>query len=71
MQTRWFLLDWKKALGIAVAWAAAVLLHNAIYALTAIEEVVFFGIAVFLIPAYLVVCIVYTISSGLRKRKKE
>ncbi|MBW2975930.1 hypothetical protein KY347_00630 [Candidatus Woesearchaeota archaeon] len=57
---KFFLLSWKN-LGIAIiTWFAAVILHNAFYALFGFEEAIFFIIAAFIIPLYLIISIIYT-----------
>ena len=65
---KYLLLSWKRALIIACAWVLSVLLHNAIYGLfyehfsrTGGDEAVFFIIAVFVIPLYFIVSLVYTV----------
>ncbi|MHA1190875.1 MAG: hypothetical protein ACTSP9_01095 [Promethearchaeota archaeon] len=70
---KWFLLSWKKVAIILIAWIASVILHNIIYAIfydyyNAIggDEAFFFLIAIFVIPLYLLVSIIYTIINKLK-----
>jgi len=71
---KWFLLSWKKVSIIIIAWIASVVLHNLVYAIfsdffnTTIggDEPFFFLIAIFVIPTYLVVSIIYTIINKLK-----
>ncbi len=56
-----FLLSWKN-FGIAIIiWFVAVILHNVFYAIFGFEEAVLFSIAVFVVPLYLIILIIYTI----------
>ncbi|MEK6819765.1 MAG: hypothetical protein AABY03_01030 [Nanoarchaeota archaeon] len=63
-----FLLNWKKSISIVGLWALAVFLHNMVYGLAGFEEPFFFLIAVFVIPAYLIASIVYTLDFHRRKK---
>ncbi len=61
------LLSWKRVLMIACAWILSVLLHNLIYGLfydyysrTGGDEPVFFVLAIFVIPLYFIISLVYT-----------
>jgi len=70
---KWFLLSWKKVALILIAWIASVILHNIFYAIfydyfNAIDgdEAFFFLIAIFVIPLYLLVSIIYTIINRLK-----
>jgi len=55
------LLSWKKLFFIIVLWIISVLLHNLVSAILGMEEAVFFIIAVFLIPIYIIISIVYSL----------
>lgn len=75
---KFFRLNWKRVLIIIVAWLAAVILHNAVYALffnyfnrTGGDEPVFFMLAVFVIPLYFVVSLVYTAIRIVQNRYRE
>lgn len=74
---KYFLLNWKKVGIIIIAWIVAVLLHNGIYALfyeyyskTGGDEAVFFIIAVFIIPLYFVISLIYTIFYHVKRSVK-
>ncbi len=56
-----FLLEVRKAAYLTLAWVAAVFLHNIISGLMGREEWVFFLIAVFVIPFYLTLILIYTL----------
>ena len=65
---KYLLLNWKRVLIIACAWVLSVLLHNVIYGLfyehfrrTGGDEPVFFILAIFVIPLYFIVSLVYTV----------
>jgi len=65
---KYFLLSWKRVLIIAGAWVLSVVLHNLIYGLfyehfrrTGGDEPVFFILAVFVIPLYFIISLVYTV----------
>ena len=64
---KYFLLSWRKAWIIVVGWFVAVMLHNFISALFNFEDALFFIIAIFLIPIYVVLAIVYSIIQFFRK----
>lgn len=63
---KYLLMSWKKLLYLVLAWVASVLLHNFISAIFGFEEALFFIIAVFIIPIYFIVSIIYTIAKKLR-----
>jgi len=65
---KYFLLNLKKVAIIIIAWILAVIAHNAFYAIFNIEDALFFIIAVFIIPIYAIIAIIYTI---IKKIKKE
>ena len=65
---KFFLLDWKRAIGVVALWIFAVVAHNAIFGFYMIEEPFFFTLAVIIIPAYLIASIIYTLL--LCKHKK-
>jgi len=56
-----FLLNWKKIAVVALLWVVSVLLHNFVSGIFSTEEPVFFIIAVFLIPLYLIISVIYSI----------
>jgi len=70
---KYLLLSWKRVLMIACAWIVSVLLHNLIYGLfydyfrrTGGDEPVFFILAIFVIPLYFIISLVYTVISRLK-----
>ena len=65
------LLTWKKALLIIGAWIVSVVLHNAIGALFGFEEALFFIIAIFVIPIYVVVAVVYSVVYLVREKNRS
>jgi hypothetical protein len=71
---KYLLLSWKRALIIAGAWVLSVVLHNVIYGLfyehfgrTGGDEPVFFILAVFVIPLYFIISLVYTVIRKVSK----
>jgi len=65
---KYLLLSWKRVLIIPSAWLLSVVLHNAIYALfydhfrrTGGDEAAFFIFALFVIPLYFIISLVYTV----------
>ena len=65
---KYLLLSWKRVLVIVCAWVLSVLLHNIVYGLfyehfsrTGGDEPVFFILAVFVIPLYFIISLVYTV----------
>ena len=64
-----FLLTWKK-FGFSIgAFVIAVILHNVVSEIFHFEEALFFIIAVFLVPLWIVISIIYTLIHYLKKRK--
>jgi hypothetical protein len=70
-KTNWkkfFTLNWKN-FGIAViVWVVSVIVHNFWYGIFGFEEAVFFSIAVFIVPLYLIISIIYTIVEKLMRK---
>lgn len=72
---KFFLLTWKKIFIGIIAWFIAVIIHNLIYAFFMgvlnidFDEPFFFIIAIFVIPLYFLISIVYTLIK-LVKRKR-
>jgi len=64
-----FLLSWKKLWVIVVAGFASIILHNLVSGLMGIEEVFFFAIVVFIIPAYILIAALFTAINFVKKRK--
>lgn len=72
---KYLLLSWKRVLVITCAWVLSVLLHNLIYGLfydyfrrAGGDEPVFFILAVFVIPLYFIISLVYTVIRLVRSR---
>ena len=64
-----FLLRWKKLWVVVVTGFASIILHNLISGLMGIEEVFFFAIVIFIIPAYILIAVLFTVISFVKKRK--
>ena len=64
---KYFLLSWKKAWILVVVGFISIVLHNFWYALFGFEDIVFFILAVFVIPKYFVVSVVYSLVKKFRK----
>jgi hypothetical protein len=63
---KFFALSWKN-FGIAIiVWVIAVIVHNFWYGVFGFEEGVFFIIAVFIVPLYLIISIIYTLYTKMR-----
>ena len=68
MKTKdFFLLSWKKVGLLVVIFFASVILHNLVSALIGIEEAFFFIIAVFIIPLYTLVAILFSLVNLVKK----
>ncbi|MBD3249885.1 hypothetical protein GF336_07600 [Candidatus Woesearchaeota archaeon] len=67
---KYLLLNGKKIVMFLGAFILAVLIHNFFYAITGIEEAVFFLLAVVVIPLYLIISILYTIFHHVKRRKR-
>ncbi|MDH5533458.1 MAG: hypothetical protein OEX81_03470 [Candidatus Pacebacteria bacterium] len=64
----YFILSIKKILIVIGLEIGAIILHNIFYALTGIEEAFFFIIAVFIIPSYILIATLWTITCFLWKK---
>lgn len=64
---KYFLLSWKRLALVLVAEVLAIVLHNAVYAIFGVEDALFFILAIFVIPIYLVVSVVFTLINLLKK----
>jgi Na+/melibiose symporter-like transporter len=58
-------ISWKKIVVVLALWLISVILHNLISGLLGNEEAFFFIVAVFVLPIYLVVALLYSL---LRKK---
>jgi len=70
-----FLLTWKKTWIIVVSWFLAVVLHNLVYAIfkncfdsLGVDEPFFFIIAIFVIPIYVLVCVIYSLIKLIKSK---
>lgn len=68
MAERLLRLDLKRFVSLAGLWILSVVLHNAIYYFTRVEEPVFFILAVIIIPLYGVTSLLYTIAAVAFRR---
>lgn len=68
---KYFLLTWKQFYILILIWFASVILHNLISSLIGKEEPVFFIISIIIIPLYLILGIVFTLTHKVRKRYKS
>jgi len=64
-----FLLSWKKLWIIVVTGFVSIVLHNLISGLLGIEEIFFFSIVVFIIPAYLFIAVLFSLQYFVKNRK--
>ncbi len=64
-----FRLNLKKFLIFIGAWVASVILHNAISAIFGVEEALFFIIAIFIIPIYFIISLIFTIYIMVKRGK--
>jgi len=65
---KYFLLSWRKLWIIVVGWFVAVMLHNLVCALFGFEEAVFFIIAIFVIPSYIILVLIYSLVKLIRSK---
>ena len=65
---RYFLLTGKKLAYAFLAFIVAIILHNLFSAIFGVEEVIFFLIAVFVIPLYFLLSIVYTLKKTIKDK---
>jgi hypothetical protein len=64
-------MSWKKLLLTIVLWFVSVILHNMVDAFFGVEEALFFILAVFVLPLYLIVSLVFTLVNFLLKMKNK
>jgi len=65
---KFFLLDEERAIGVIVLWIFAAVSHSAIFGFYSINEPFFFALSIFVIPAYLISSIIYTLILCKHKR---
>jgi len=63
-----FLLNWRKVWIVIVADFACIVLHNLVSAWLGFEEGVFFILAIFVIPIYFIVVVIYSIVYLIKKK---
>tara|TARA_Y100000310_G_C20245835_1_gene606779 strand:+ start:328 stop:573 length:246 start_codon:yes stop_codon:yes gene_type:complete len=63
---KWFLLSWKRIILILAVFLLSVILHNFVSALFNFEEAFFFILAVFVIPIYFIISVVYSLIKKIR-----
>ena len=68
---RLFLLHIRKSLYVIIAWAVSIIVHNLIYKLSGIDEPFFTSIAIWVIPVYLLISLIYTLSKHKRIEGKR
>ena len=68
---KYFLLTWKKLWIIVVIGFISIMLHNLWYAIFGYEDVVFFSLVIFAIPAYFIVCVSYSIAKRIKEKMKK
>jgi transposase len=68
---RLFLLHIRKSLYIIIVWALSIIVHNLIYKFSAIDEPFFTIIAIYIIPVYLLISLIYTLSKHKRIEGKR
>lgn len=64
-----FLLTWKKIWLLAISGFISIILHNLTSGLLEIEEAFFFTIAIFIIPAYFLISVLFTLINFLKNKK--
>ncbi|MBU2522945.1 MAG: hypothetical protein KKE23_01490 [Nanoarchaeota archaeon] len=66
-----FLLSWRKAWIIVVSGVIFIILHNLISGIFGIEEAFFFILVIFVLPAYVLIAIIYSLIYILKKKPKK
>ena len=68
---RLFLLHIRKSLYVIIAWALSIIVHNLIFKFGGIDEPFFTSIAIWVIPVYLLISLIYTLSKHKRIEGKR
>ena len=63
---KYFELNLKTLAAIISSWIISVILHNLVYAIFGIEEALFFIIAIFVIPTYFIISLIYTLVKKIK-----
>mgnify|MGYP001599212899 CR=1 FL=1 len=56
-----FLLHIKKSLYVIIIWALSIIIHNLVYKFSGIDEPFFTILAIYIIPIYLLISVIYTL----------
>ena len=65
-----FLLHIKKSLYVIIIWVLSIIIHEAILRFTVVDEPFFTAIAIYIIPAYLLISVIHTLSKHKRVEGK-
>ena len=68
---RIFLLHIKKSIYVIIIWAVSILVHNLILRFAGIDEMFFTSLALYIIPLYLLIAIIYTLAKHRRIEGKR
>ena len=68
---KYFLLSWRKLWIIVVAGFVSIVLHNVMSGLLGVEEAFFFILVIFVLPAYFLMCVVYSVVKYIKRKIKR
>jgi len=68
MIDKYLILSWKNIGIIIAAWVVSVILHNVVSVVFGFEEALFFIIAIFVIPIFVIISLIYTIYKKIIKK---
>ena len=66
-----FLLSWKKLWIVVVGGFASIILHNLISGLMGTEEIFFFMLVVFVLPAYILIAGIYSLIYRIKDKNEK
>ena len=66
MWDKLFLLHIRKSLYVIIIWVASMLIHNLIFRFAGIDEPLFTFLALYIIPLYLLISVIYTLAKHKR-----
>ncbi len=66
-----FLLHIRKSLYVIIVWALSIIIHNLVFRFAGFDEPLFTSIAIYVIPAYLFISVIYTLSKHKRIEGKR
>jgi len=66
---KFFLLSWKKLWILVVSGFVSIVLHNLISGLLKVEEALFFVIVVFIIPAYFLIAVLFSLINYFKEKR--